>query len=375
VSFRYAAGFNKPGFNPLATQTSTFYSLYSWGSNANGALGLGNATYYSSPKQIGSLNTWAAVVGGSSSGVALKLDGTLWTWGYNVYGQLGLGNTSTYSSPKQVGTLTNWQSISAGNGTTTAVKTNGTLWAWGRNSYGQLGSGNITNYSSPIQVGLLTTWAYVCSGDQYTLATKTDGTLWAWGRNNSGQLGLGNTTNYSSPKQVGALTNWNKFTKNGSGEFNVVIKTDGTLWTWGANWTGQLGLGNTTYYSSPKQVGALTTWSVAGGGDYFGNAVKTDGTFWSWGYGVGGRLGLSNETAYSSPKQVGALTTWLLTSGSYGANFSVAIKTDSTLWVWGNNGAGQLGLGNITAYSSPKQVGSGTWGYATNASNSTFALK
>ena len=84
--------------------------------------------------------------------------------------------------------------------------------------------------------------------------------LYSWGYNNYGQLGLNNTTNYSSPKQVGSLTNWSSVS---SGSYHTLsIKTDKTFWSWGRNNYGQLGLGNTTYYSSPKQVGSLTTWST-----------------------------------------------------------------------------------------------------------------
>jgi alpha-tubulin suppressor-like RCC1 family protein len=76
---------------------------------------------------------------------------------------------------------------------------------------------------------------------------------------------LGNTTNYSSPKQVGSLTNWSVVV-GGETQFAISIKTDGTLWSWGRNFAGQLGLGNITYYSSPKQVGARTTWTVIASG-------------------------------------------------------------------------------------------------------------
>jgi len=112
-----------------------------------------------------------------------------------------------------------------------------------------------------------------CAGSYSSLAVKTDGTLWSWGQNASGQLGLGNTTNYSSPKQVGALTAWSKI--GGSRYAASAIKTDGTLWAWGSNENGKLGLGNTTYYSSPKQVGVLTTWkAVTKGGLNFTVALK-----------------------------------------------------------------------------------------------------
>ena len=107
------------------------------------------------------------------------------------------------------------------------------------------------------------------------------------------------------------------------------------LYSWGSNFLGPLGLGNTTKYSSPKQVGALTTWLSIAGGIYFSLATKTDGTLWSWGYNTYGQLGLGNTTNRSSPVQVGAITTWLNITG--GERHTLATKTDGTLWSWGGN--------------------------------------
>ena len=157
------------------------------------------------------------------------------------------------------------------------------LWSWGSNYYGKLGLGDTASRSSPVQVGTTSTWSSVeyNRGGTHTLATKTDGTLWAWGENFSGQLGLANTTNRSSPVQVGALTTWSKVC---CGLYNTAaIKTDGTLWTWGNNRGGQLGIGNIVYKSSPVQVGALTTWSKVSCGKAVTAAIKTDGTLWTWG--------------------------------------------------------------------------------------------
>ena len=147
------------------------------------------------------------------------------------------------------------------------------------------------------------------------MALKTDGTIWGWGRNDYGGLGQGNTTDYSSPVQVGALTTWSTVKAgsdaNSSG-WTMAIKTDGTLWTWGANNRGQLGIPatGTSPTSSPQQVGALTTWSKISPVQKSSYAIKTDGTLWAWADGGDGQLGLGNTTSYSSPKQVGALTTW-----------------------------------------------------------------
>jgi len=288
----------------------------------------------------------------------------LYAWGANTYGELGQGNITNYSSPKQVGSLTNWFQISAFSlgGSIVAIKTDGTLWAWGWNNLGQLGLGNTTNYSSPKQVGALTNWSQVSTGKYHTLAIKTDGTLWSWGSNHNGantvgfgQLGLGNTTNYSSPKQVGSLTTW--LSVAGGSYHSIAVKTDGTLWAWGFNQYGQLGIGNRTNYSSPVQVGSLTNWSSKiYNNPYNSLAIKSDGTLWTWGNNGSGQLGQNNTTNYSSPKQVGALTNWLNVSAGY--SNSLSTKTDGTLWTWGYNNQGQLGFSNIVNYSSPKQVGS-----------------
>ena len=200
--------------------------LYGWGSNANGQLGLGNRTSYSSPKQVGALVNWLNLASGGYNSLATKTDGTLWAWGSNSDGQLGLGNTTYYSSPKQVGSLTYWSAIAGGAGgsnQTIATKTDGTLWSWGRNNLGQLGLGNTTSYSSPKQIGALTTWSLISCKASAVISIKTDGTLWGWGRNNSGQLGLGNITDYSSPKQVGASTTWQRIAS--SGGFTLAIAT------------------------------------------------------------------------------------------------------------------------------------------------------
>lgn len=341
--------------------------LYTWGSNNAGQLGLSNTTNYSSPKQVGSLTSWNKIYTGGdtnneSFSISIKTDGTLWGWGYNGNGQLGLGNTTNYSSPKQIGALTDWSSITAGIESVLGIKTNGTLWGWGRNQFGQLGLGNTTNTSSPVQVGALTNWSQVSNSSANTAAIKTDGTLWTWGFGGDGALGLGNTTNYSSPKQVGSLTNWSYVSV--GPQYTMSIKTDGTLWGWGYNFRGNLGLGNTTDYSSPKQIGALNNWSklTTGGLTFLGQytntlSIKTDGTLWAWGANTFGDLGLGNTTSYSSPKQVGSLTNWLKVNSAYQSTY--AFKTDGTMWSWGRNNLGQLGLNTATTYySSPKQVGS-----------------
>ena len=307
-------------------------TLYAWGYNSNGRLGTNNTTTYSSPVQVGALTDWSQVSAGREQSLAIKTDGTLWGWGRNSDGQLGTNNTTTYSSPVQVGALTTWAQVTSTTEITAAIRTDGTLWTWGYGGNGALGHGDTLNLSSPVQVGGLTNWALIKAGFKYMHAITTDGALYAWGYNSNGQLGSSNTTNYSSPVQVGALTNWSKVAPASpyTGYTTVASTTDGKLYAWGYNGQGQVGDGTTTQRNSPVQVGALTTWDeVFAGSHVTGNgssgAIKTDGTLWTWGYNSSGQLGHNNTTSYSSPVQVGALTTWI--SVSMGNAFTLAVKT------------------------------------------------
>jgi alpha-tubulin suppressor-like RCC1 family protein len=242
---------------------------------------------------VGSDTSWASVVPGRYHSVAIKTDGTLWVWGNNRDSQLGLGDTTDRSNPEQVGSDSAWAFVAAGNGHTVAVKTDGTLWAWGDNDDGQLGLGDTTDRSNPEQVGNDTAWAFVAVGFSYTIAIKTDGTLWAWGSNFWGHLGLGDMDTRYSPTQVGSDSDW-AFVAAGLSCHTVAIKTDGTLWAWGNNIYGQLGLGDAgsgTERLSPEQVGSDTAWAFVTAGGNHTVAVKTEGTLWVWGGNDVGQLG------------------------------------------------------------------------------------
>jgi alpha-tubulin suppressor-like RCC1 family protein len=337
--------------------------LYSWGLNSDGGLGSGTTTTTSSPVQVGSLTNWRQVSAWRQT-MAIKTDGTLWACGYNGNGELGLGNTVNYSSPIQVGTDNKWKIVVASDGgaATAAIKTDGTLWTWGYNGAGELGLGNIVNYSSPMQVGSDNKWKSVSMGTQSVAAIKTDGTLWTWGNNDRGGLGLGDTTNRSSPTEVGG--NYWATVSMGNRRMTA-IKTDGTLWTCGYNSNdGELGIGiSSPSYSSPVQIGTLNDWKMVSSAEYSTLCIKTNGTLWAWGYNGVGQLGNNQRISYRSPIQIGSLSNWKSVSfAGFSPTVAMAIKTDGTLWAWGSNFYGGLGLSNLVNYSSPVQVGSlTTW--------------
>ena len=356
-------------------------TIWAWGRNFSGDLGLGDLVLRSSPVQIGSLTTWASIDAKESHSFAIKNDGTLWAWGQQSGGRTGTGAISPgLSSPVQVGSLTDWADVSAGDEHSLAIKSDGTLEAWGRASFGELGNNQANvysiNYSSPIQIGSLVDWASVDVALEHSLAVKTDGTLWAWGRNKYGELADGTVNNASSPVQIGNLTDWASIS---AGErFSTSVKTDGTLWSWGIGNNGRLGLGDSIKRSSPVQIGNLTTWSSVSSGFGFTLAVKTDGRLWAWGFGSYGRLGLGNTTSYSSPVQVGSLNNWASVSAEVNPSrpHSLAVKTDGTMWSWGRNNRGQLGLNNVSDRSSPVQIGSlTTWANVSSGLEFSLATK
>ena len=292
------------------------------------------------------------------------LEGGLWGWGFNQQGVMGTNNTTPRSSPVQtVSGGSNWKSINTrGLFTTNAIKTDGTLWLMGYNTDGFIGDNTRTNRSSPVQtISGGTDWKCASAGAFYTTAIKTDGTLWTWGINNWGGLGNNNTIARSSPVQtVSGGSNWKSVS---TYQNTIAIKTDGTLWLWGSNFVGELGTNNLINVSSPVQtVSGGTNWKQASAGWFVHAAVKTDGTLWTWGNGSAtgapGLLGNNLRSSVSSPIQtISGGTNWKQVSAA--CVHMAAIKTDGSLWVWGSGARGILGTNNVINRSSPVQTVTG----------------
>jgi alpha-tubulin suppressor-like RCC1 family protein len=297
----------------------------------------------------------------------------LYAWGWGGSYQTALGTTDSRSSPTQIGTA-NWKNATGILYRGAAIKEDDTLWAWGINSYGETtGDGTrSTLVSTPTQVGT-DSWRAVATGSNFTVAIRSDNTLWAWGLNNIGQLGQGNTTSRSSPVQIGT-SSWTSITVGKT--FCLGIRSDGTLWAWGEGSHGVLGQNNTTSFSSPVQIGTQSWKQVRVGSDNAGShvlAIRSDDTLWAWGNGTNGKLGQNNTTSFSSPVQIGT-GTWKKIAA--GGGTGVAIKSDNTLWAWGFNHVGQLGIGNRTSMSSPVQVGTdANWSDVTSTYYGTQALR
>jgi alpha-tubulin suppressor-like RCC1 family protein len=353
--------------------------LWIWGGNSYGELGTNDTTDRSTPvTTFAGGSNWKSVSGGSSHTSAIKTDGTLWVWGGNRFGEAGVN--SLYGSgaalPTPVTTFaggTNWKQVDYGGFHQSAIKTDGTLWTWGLNIH-----------NSQIQVpteefGGSTNWKQVSASQRYfRAAIKTDGTLWTWGENayTNGVLGTNDTTNRSTPVTTFAGgTNWKQVS---CGTAHIAaIKTDGTLLTWGRNTNGQLGVNDTTNRSTPVPTfDGGTNWKQVSTGGGHTIAIKTDGTLWTWGSNGSGQLGVNDTTNRNTPVTTFAGgTNWKQVSCN--SSHTAAIKTDGTLWTWGNNTYGQLGINDTTQRNTPVTTFAGgtNWKQVSTGGGHTIAIK
>jgi alpha-tubulin suppressor-like RCC1 family protein len=334
------------------------HTLWCWGDNLGGQIGDGTTVEKHTPVPVSALGAdVAAVACGKGHTCARKTDGTLWCWGVNAFGGLGDGTTLDKTLPVQVVALGgNVANVAASSFSTWARKTDGTLWSWGGNFQGQLADGTTVEKHAPVQVSALGATVAEVSAGGATCARKTDGTLWCWGYNVHGQIGDGTTVNKPSPVQVSTLGNC--VAEVAPGGATCARRTDGSLWCWGLNDHGQIGDGTTVNKSSPVQVSALGT-SVAEVSAGFTHtcARKTDGTLWCWGTNASGQIGDGTTQDRHTPVQVSALgASVAAVSVSQGGGYTCAEKTDGSFWCWGNNKSGQLGDGTTVDKHVPVQV-------------------
>jgi alpha-tubulin suppressor-like RCC1 family protein len=320
-------------------------TLWSWGKNEKGQVGNNSLIDCTYPTPLALGSKWKTISAGFSHSLAIKNDGTLWAWGDNFYYMLGDGTQIDKIQPIQIGTSNDWKIVKASYVSSFAIKNDGTLWSWGYNINGELGDSTFSPINTPKKVGLDNDWKSISQDANHNLALKNNGTLWAWGKNNYGQLGQGNNTDYNYPKQIGTQNNWKEIaTMNG---VSIAIKSDGTLWTWGENLYGTLGNGltNGPNVLSPTQIGTETNWNkiLCASGSIICN--KINGTNYGWGPNFSGELGIGNTTLYSSPILINN-TNWI--SLAMGKSHTNGVNNLNELYSWGDNSFGQLGDSTIT---------------------------
>ena len=260
--------------------------------------------------------TAAKIVGGGNHFVALKANGEVWTWGYNGYGQLGIGNTETKNRPTKTNIYNSKDEtqstyaidVAAGYSHTLVLKSDGTVWAAGYNEYGQLGDSSTTNTSEFVQVtGIPEKVIAITAGGHSSYALTESGKVYGWGYNYEGQLGRGSTSQNNpnaTPQKMQKVSN---IIQMSAGDNHIVmLDADGTVWSTGHNYYGQLGTNNKTNYSIPQQMRTGTTTVLnnikkVSAGSLHTLALAENGTVYSLGYNYYGQLGTRNTTNYMLP--------------------------------------------------------------------------
>ncbi|MEJ7644665.1 MAG: T9SS type A sorting domain-containing protein [Chryseolinea sp.] len=315
-------------------------TLWSWGDNTEGTLGDGTRVTNLTPTMINAETDWTFIDAGNAHVLALKSNGTLWAWGSNEAGQLGDGTETDRLVPTQIGTDTDWRTVAAGGSHTLALKTDGTLWSCGWNYAGQ--TGIVTDRGWPLiglhQVGTAIDWESVSAGGMQSLALKNDNSLWVWGK-----IGVGTHDGSTVQVKIASSKPWRSMV---AGQFHVLgIQTDGSLWAWGNNEYSQLGDGTDfSGQTEPTRVGNGLDWAQVSGGAAHTIALKTDGSLWGWGQNGKSQVGVPMPPSqFKSPNRIGSDADWKYVNAGYEHNF--AIRNDGAIWAWGSNRSGQLGDG------------------------------
>jgi alpha-tubulin suppressor-like RCC1 family protein len=413
-------------------------TMWAWGYGGRGVIGNGSISDQHNPTRVGNKTDgtdggWTAVSAGIYHVLGLRADGSLWAWGSGAFGELGQPTVRSSTVPLRVTTtVKSWRAIGAGGGFSVALASDGHVYTWGANNVGSLGDGTHNDHPTPVLLSTINNIAQISAGSSHALALGADGRLWTWGMDDlrcgregdvtlpgvaltymgpgfiaggyrhsglitgdgklwttgegaNGKLGTGDTNNRSLPtptKATSPADNWVHF---GAGRaHSLAVKADGTLWTAGNNDYGQLGRTGTNV-SSFGRVGSDTQWAEVHAGYEFSLALKGDGTLWGWGRNNYGQLGDNSITNRTSPVKVSAPATstgvaryWL--AACTGLTHSAGILSDGTLWTWGRNNYGQLGINNNTDAHKPAQVfldgyGPNNWNAVQCGENHTVALR
>lgn len=335
-----------PSVSAGAIQSAALSSdgtVYAWGDYKANSMGVRQDATTAKPAAL--LKDGVEVAAGYYHTLARKADGSVWAWGSNANKQLGQQGANSYTTrsatPLQVSGLDNAKSLAAGGFHSLALRSDGTVMAWGSNSYGQVGNNdaNVTKQSTPIAVQGLANVTALAAGWGHSLALDDKGQVWGWGSNTYRQLGVdaGDTSVYR-PLAVSGLPRIQAVAA--GGYHSLALTADGTVWTWGQNLRGQLGIPGASN-APPAPIPELGKVRAIAAGELHSLALTEDGGVWAWGEALG-----SGQAADApKPVRLNPAKTWVALSAGMG--YSAAQDSEGLVWSWGNNHEGQLGNGTF----------------------------
>ena len=327
-------------------------NVWAWGQNDYGQLGINNQTQQLEPVKVSNLSNIVAVAAGDNHSLALDNAGNVWAWGRN--NQYQLGNDTTNDSLIPVKAFSGAKAISAAANYNLALKNDGTVWGWGEAceancSYALTGGNGHTpvqmcyNTNRPTDIHPFVNVKGIAAAPRFAAYLFNDGRLCRQGYfiDTVGAPTYSPMGHYSSLMGVQGLA--------AGDDFLAALLEDGTVATLGNNLQGQFGNGGQSSatpaspipYAKVKDLTGVV--GIAAGGAH-GVALKSDGTVWTWGKNQSGQLGNGNNIASLVPLQAEGLSG--ITAVAGGRDNTLAVQSDQKVYAWGDNSAGQLGNGD-----------------------------
>ena len=325
-----------------------------WGINPYGQVGDGSTLDRYTAVSVYGLPGVVDIQAGEFHTVALRNDGKVFAFGYNGQGQLGNGTTTDSPTAVQVSGITDAVAIAVGRNHTLVLLAGGTVKTFGSNSNGQLGDNSTADRTSAVTVSSLTGVVAIGAGANHSIAVKSDGTAVGFGDNFYGQLGDGTNTDRLTPVSVSGLTGAVSAASSASANHSLILKSDGTVRSFGLNADGQLGDNSTTDRNTAVTVSGLAGAVALAAGESHSLALKSDDTVKSWGSNAEGQLGDGTTTDRLTPVSVSGLTS--IKAIGAGQLYGLAVESDGTVHSWGSNADGALGDGTTLSRTSPLDV-------------------
>jgi alpha-tubulin suppressor-like RCC1 family protein len=335
--------------------------VYNWGDPWGDPSGL----QYDGPTPVeGVPGTVVQISTSNSASYALTSNGEVWAWGVGQGGALGNGTMPTSTTtPVQVefppgiriAALPSPMPFDTG----MAIDTNGNIWGWGANVENSL-CVRANNLLYPVQLPF--TQVTQASGAGAHALYLSNGKLYACGGNAGGELGDGTTVASTNPVLVTGLPDQPIATIGSSWEDSGAVMADGSYYDWGYNAADQLGDGTTTNSDAPVRVdlpAKVSQLSLGGSAPDNGQtvAILTNGSVWTWGDDQYGQLGIGKVTSSSGPTQVDVPAGVSFVQVVSGGSTIYGVDSSGAVWAWGQNNVGQLGLGGTTVSDVPVKVG------------------
>jgi alpha-tubulin suppressor-like RCC1 family protein len=342
--------------------------LFCFGKNAGGQLGLDDRLQRELPSRVGVTSDWLQVGVGEGHSCGLRAPGALYCWGDNTLGQLGLGDTVPRLEPTRVGALDDWERLACGGANCCALRAGGALYCWGDNLEGKPAQGDGFSEPDVLEPRPAATeqrFAELAIGQGHVCAISLDGELFGWGRNIAGETGTApGVAQLRVPTRVGSERDWVSVAA--AQHHSCGVRGDGSLWCWGKNTHQQLGLPPVPDGGEdvlmPALVGSERDWAAVAAGWFHTCALARDGGLYCMGRSEEGQLAQPAGAPIGTLTPVFGLEATPPPEGAFGplalgSFHSCALQQDgTTAYCWGENNAGQLGVGDLARRYTPTAV-------------------